>query len=462
MTPAIFDRIAGRLRRRDMPLVQTPRRTSPWVVAACAVVAGLGIGHFATVGDDVAAPVTEAAGFSSATSPTEQIAALEATVADDPDDATAWRLLGNAYVQRGAETQDPAMATAAARSFERAGALAPGDPAVLVGKGALALTSHRFAEAEELGREAARRLPANADALGVLVDAQVELGHYDAAAETLQRMLDARPGLPALARTSYLRELSGDFDGARSAMRQAIVAGRASDHDVATVTALLGDLERRSGDLSAAGDAYADALALAPDLLAARAGAARVRAATGDLDGAMASLEAAVDEVPSPALLVVLHDLQVGSGADDDAADTAELIRAAAALQEAAGQVVDLEMAIFEADVATDPGRAVALARRAHDARPQNVFTADAMAWSLFRAGDVDGAVPFVEQALRLGTTDPALRYHAAEIMVASGRRTEAADHLAVALRDPWFSFQHRDRVLALADRLGVAAPEAS
>jgi predicted Zn-dependent protease len=186
-----------------------------------------------------------------------------------------------------------------------------------------------------------------------------------------------------------------------------------------------------------------------------------VRAATGDVAGAIEDLEGRTASFPTPSLLLLLHDLQVASG-DPGAADTAELVRAIAALQEESGQVVDLEMAIFEADAGDDPDRAVELARRAQEARPDNVFVDDAMAWALFRAGDVDAAEGFAEQALRLGSTEPLLRYHAAEIMAAAGRNDEAADHLAVALRDPWASFQHHDRMLRLAGELGVAAAVAS
>lgn len=432
-----------------------PRRVPLWGLVLFALVAGLGIGRFVTAGEDSGRPVPEAPAFSSGQSPTDQVAALEAAVADDPGDATAWRLLGTAYATRGAQTQDPDLITAAEEAFDRAASLAPDDPSIAVGRGVLALTNHRFAEAERLGREATRRLPRNADALGVLVDAQVELGHYDEAAETLAAMLDARPGLPALARTSYLRELHGDVAGAKDAMRRAAVAGAGSPYDVATVTALLGDLERESGRLDRAGGLYRQALASAPELTTAQAGAAWVRAATGDTSGAIDELEAAIDALPSPTLLLLLHDLQVATD-DPDAGDTAELVRAVARLQEGSGQVVDLEMALFEADSGVDPERAVELARRAQDARPDNVFVDDAMAWALFRAGDTRTAVPYIEEALRLGSTEPLLRFHAAEIMLAAGRLDEAREHLGVALRDPWFSFQHRGRALALAEQLGV------
>ena len=424
------------------------------MLAGLAMVAGLGVGRFVTAGGDDRPTTTAAPSSSTAGSPDARLASLEAVVAADPADADAWLQLATAYTELGARTQDPDLIESASQALDRVTALAGDDPRIVVGRGVLALTNHEFADALALGEEAVRRLPSNADALGVLVDAQVELGRYDDAAESLQRLLDVRPGLPALARTSYLRELAGDTREAADAMRAAVAAG-SSAYDVATVTALLGDLHRKSGDLGAADQAYRRALDDAPELVTAQAGAAWVRAGRGDVAGAIADVQDLVDEVPSPSLLLLLHDLQAGSGAAG-AADTAELVRAVASLQEASGQVVDLEMALFEADVADDPDRAVELARRAQAARPDNVFVDDAMAWALFRAGDVDAAVPFAEEALRLGTTEPSVRYHAAEILAAAGRTDEASEHLAVALRDPWFSFQHRDRALAFAAELGV------
>ena len=55
------------------------------------------------------------------------------------------------------------------------------------------------------------------------------LGQYEEAAFDLQRLLDLKPALPALSRTSYLRELHGDLRGAEEAMIQALTAGSRSE-----------------------------------------------------------------------------------------------------------------------------------------------------------------------------------------------------------------------------------------
>jgi Flp pilus assembly protein TadD len=122
--------------------------------------------------------------------------------------------------------------------------------------------------------------------------------------------------------------------------------------------------------------------------------------------------------------------------------------------------VTDLEMAIFEADHATDASTAataVERARRAYEARPGNVFVNDALAWSLFRSGDVAGALPFVDRALRLGTPDALLHYHAAVIADAAGQTDRARTEIRLALeRNPWFSFRYHGDAVERAQRLGV------
>ena len=439
------------------------RRLPRWSVVGLAVVAGLALGRFVTFDRDETASTAQGSGPAASAGATleDQVAALEAAVDADPEDVVSWRALGAAYVRRAAEVGDPTFYELAERSLQRAESLAPGDPGLLVVRGTLALALHQFDEALRLGTAATSALPDNADALGVLVDAQVELGRYDEATDSLQRMLDARPGLPALARTSYLRELRGDLASAEEAMRAAVVAGTSSPFDVASVTALLGDLERAGGDLTAAMASYDEALELVPGLVQAELGRAAVLGARGDAGAAVDIVQRVVERFPTPAALFLLADLQHATGDVAAEQETAALVRVTSALQEEAGQVVDLELAVLEADLGEDPAAAVTLARAAHAARPDNVFAADALAWALVRAGDAPAALPFAEQAVRLGTVDGALQYHAAEVFAAAGQTDRAAGHLERAFAGgPRFSVRHASAAAALAARLGVVVPE--
>jgi tetratricopeptide (TPR) repeat protein len=431
-------------------------RTSPAVLLVVAVLIGLGVGRFVTAGSTeltVTTPVAAAAGLG------DRISQLEQAVATQPDDLASLQALAAAYVDRAAETGDPAFYALARTAADRAQALQPGDPDTLLVDGLLSLALHEFPDALRLGEQARQARPDSATALGVVVDAQVELGRYDEAAETLQAMLDRKPGLPALSRASYLRELSGDVEGAVTAMQQARTAGSSTPYAVAAVTTLLADLLLQQGEVEAAGQAYADALRSSPSLAAARVGAARLQAVGGDVDGAVAALQQLTQEQPTIDGFVLLADLQRARGDAEGADDTAGVVRAVADLQGQAGQVVDLEMSLFEANVG-DPARALELARGAHAARPDNVFTTDALAWALFRTGDQAGADAQTERALRLGTVSPVLRWHAAEVTAAAGDEAAAGEHLALVLRGaPWAPGVDSSAVVALADRLGVELP---
>jgi len=424
--------------------------------AALTALVGLALGRFLFL-DAPAGPTAPAARPETLA---QEITALERRVESEPQDLAALQRLGLAYTDRAIASGDPAFYDLATRSFDRATALAPDDPDTMVGRGRLLLSLHQFGDALEVGREALEARPRNAASLGVVVDAQVELGDYEAAAETLQTMLDVRPDLQALARASYLRELHGDLDGARLAMRQAVAASSQSSLDRAGVETLLADLALLTGDLEAAGEGYDRALEAEPDFPGAIVGATRVQAARGDLPGAIERIGEAAQRQPVSAVALLHADLLRLAGRTGEAADADAIVRAVADLQSSVGQIVDLETARFEA-VRGDPAEALALARRAYEIRPDNVFAQSTLAWALHLTTDTEAAVPLTEQSLRLGSADVGMRVRAAVIFEAAGRPDQARESLEVAFASsPWTAVSEFDDAVGVAERLGVAVPQ--
>ena len=407
--------------------VRGPRRSYGRAIplALLAGLAGLGVGRFVSYDGGGGSPPPVAV---AASSPKARLAGLERAAALRPDDPRAWQELGSTYVRLAIATGDPTYFSGAERALARARELDPTSPVTLVAEGTFALTLHQFAEALRLGEEAEEIDPFNPEAKAVRVDALIELGRYDDAADTLQDLLDLRPGLAALTRVSYLRQLSGDLDGALAAMQQARAAG-SQGFESAVATALQGEIHLLQGDLDLARRAFDASLRQSPGLVGGELGRARVLEATGQRAEAIQTLDAAVEAIGSPALAVLLGELLEAEG-DVSGAETAyETARQVYRDEVAAGAIVDLELAFLEADHGS-PTTALQSARLAYAARP-NIYTSDAMAWALYRSGRATEAVPFAEESLRRGTTDPALRTHAAAVFVASGRTDDARAALA-------------------------------
>src|SRR3954452_6224599 len=219
-------------------------------------------------------------------------------------------LIADRYLQRVRETGD-------ASFYVRAQGVLRGarrTPAVLTTLGTLALARHDFKGGLDYGLRARRLAPSTVKPLGVIVDAQVELGRYRDAGRTLQTMLDEKPNLSSYARVSYFRELHGDLGGAVRAMRLAVSAGGGAPENVASVQPLLGQLEYVRGQLPAAGLAFRQALARFPDYPPAEAGLARVDAAAGRLRPAIPRPRSGVARGPLPEYVIALGESELAAG----------------------------------------------------------------------------------------------------------------------------------------------------
>ena len=316
-------------------------------------------------------------------------------------------LIADRYLQRVRETGD-------ASYYVRAEGVLRGvrrTPAVLTSLGTLALARHDFKAGLVYGLAAHRASPTTVKPLGVIVDAQVELGRYRDAARTLQTMIDEKPNLASYARVSYLRELHGDLDGAVRAMQLAVSAGGGAPENVAYVQALLGQLEYVRGRIPAAALAFRQALARFPGYPPAEAGLARVDAARGRLAPAIRRLRAVVDRLPLPEYVIALGEDELAAGRGAQGRRDLALVGAEEKLLAANGVNTDTELALFEADHGS-PARAVVLARRAWSNAP-SVRSADALGWALTNAGDPRAGVTWARRALRLGSRDAMFHYHA-------------------------------------------------
>ena len=383
-----------------------------------------------------------------------QIEQLQAAVRAQPDDAQTYALLGDAYYQRARETGDPSYYTRADGSFAAAIDHDPANVTAATGQATLALARHDFRRGLELAESARRLAPGLASPYAPLADAQIELGRYGAAAQTLNRLVRLKPNLTAYARISYFRELHGDLRGALQAMRLAVSAGAGGLESEAYVQSLLGKLQADRGRYGAAGQAYRQALAIDPGYPQAAAGLAGIEAGRGDFATAVRRYRGVVERLPLPEYAVAMGEAEQAAGRTEAARRDYGLVDAEVKLLRANGVNTDVDLALFEANHG-NAERAVTFGRRSWSQAP-SVRSADAYSWALYRAGRIGAASRFSSEAMTLGSRDPSFLYHAGMIAVGSGRDDDARRLLGrLEAQSPRFSPLYAPRAHRALEALG-------
>jgi tetratricopeptide (TPR) repeat protein len=362
----------------------------------------------------------------------QRIAILQRAVREGVGGADGYASLGDVYLQKARENGDPSFYSRAERSFDAALRRDARNFDAVLGTGTLAGLRHDFREQLRLGVEAHRLMPGLVAPYPVIADAQIELGRYEAAERTLQRLIDLKPNLTSYSRVSYYRELTGDLDGAVELMRLAVSAGAGVAENVAYVQTLLGDLELQRGRPAAARTAYRTALARLPRYAPAEAGLARVAIAAGDLDAAASRLRSVAQRLPLTTYLILLAETDRARGDARAAEVDLAVVSTQQRLLRAAGARPDAELILFEANHG-DPQGAVRLGRRLWAEAP-SVRSADALGWALTRASRSREGLAWARRALRLGSRDPLFHLHAGLAAKAAGRTELAARSLRIAL----------------------------
>lgn len=418
-----------------------------------------------TVPNAASADLTDAQSIRSLTGSVDTAGAisnLQERIKQNPDVPALYSQLGWSFLQRARENADPTNYVQAQQAFDAALKQDPQELDALLGQGSLALSRHQFAEAIAWGEKARAINPYRAQIYGIIGDGEVELGRYDAATATMQKMVDTRPDLNSYSRVSYIRELNGDTKGAIEAMERAVQSGNPRHEGTLWSIYQLGNLYFNSGDLAKAEEAYAGALNVKPDYIYARAGMAKVWAAQGQTQKAIDAYRKINEELPLPEFVIALGDLYAINGNEAEAKTQFDLVRVIQKLNADAAMNVDMELALFEADHLPNPtaqaasnadAQAVVTRARAAYEHRASIYAADVLAWALYKAGQFDEAAKYSSEALRLGTRDATLHFHAGMIALARNDKAAAKQQLQAAISiNPHFSVRYQaDAKAALA-----------
>jgi len=374
----------------------------------------------------------------------QSIRFLEKRVQRDPEDFIAHNKLTGYYLQRVRETGDLTYLNLASRASRASLSTIPAEKnsAGLAALAQVEFTSHEFAASRDHARRLAELEPDKSYPQQILGDALLELGEYDAAKGAywqMERLAGAR-GLTAVAteqRLSRLAVLHGDSPAALRHMQKATALALAMPNPPRETAAWcrwqLGELAFSTGDYVAAEQHDRDALTTFPDYYRALASLGRIRAARGDVSGGIEQYERAIQLLPDPSFVAALGDLYELSERHAEARAQYALVEGIARLSEASGNLYNRQQALFHADHDMKPNEAYVDAVKEYAVR-KDIYGADAVAWTALKAGKLPEAEATMKEALRLGTQDAKLFYHAGMIARALGDASPARNFLQRAL----------------------------
>lgn len=278
---------------------------------------------------------------------------------------------------------------------------------------------HRFKEAETLARKLVASRETSFD-YGLLGDALMEQGRLAEAVSAYQKMVDLKPDLQSYSRAAHLRWLKGDLAGALELISMAARASSPRDADSAAwVYTRLALYEFQAGEIEKAHEATDAALALQSDYAPALLARGRILIIEGKSDEAVDSLARAANLNPLPEYQWALVE------ALETADRTAEARVVQTQLMQRGAIADPRTFALYLATRGEQVAMALKLAEQELKER-EDVFTLDALAWSLTAAGKAKEASSYMQQALAEKTEDARLFYHAGMIAAKINRVKEA------------------------------------
>ena len=359
-----------------------------------------------------------------------------------PNDLKAKTQLAMAYVQESRISGDHAYYDdAALKLIMQVLEKEPNNIDAMSVKATILLSQHHFADALIVAKDLTVKNPDAAFTYGLLCDAYVELGNYEEAVKAADRMNAIRPDLRSYSRISYLREIHGDYPGAKEAMELAVKSGVIGMEQTEWCRTQLGKLCEMTGDTEGAERHYQMALSARPDYAYALAGLGRLARQKGNYTEGVTYLENAIKNMKDPAFYEELSDIYVLQNQRVKAEDAAKIViellggnhtdtthqqsdtnmpqhghYSAKELAEASLKIGDLSHAI---DYATFE----------YGIRPDNIDINELMAWVYFKNGEYGKAVFNIEKALRTGSQKPTLLWKAGNIYL-KNNQTEKGNAL--------------------------------
>jgi tetratricopeptide (TPR) repeat protein len=334
--------------------------------------------------------------------------------------------LGWAFVAKARESFDPGFYKLAEQCARCIAKRNPQSQEAMLLRAHVLQNLHRFKESETLARRLAQGRGLSFD-YGLLGDALMEQGKLNDAVEAYQMMMNLKPDLRAYARAAHMRWLKGDLEGAMEAMQLAVGAASPQDAESAAwVNTRLAFYQFQAGRFDKAEQHCALALSLQTNYPPALLLKGRMLLAQGKSREAADALQNAAKVNPLPEYQWTFAEALRATGRENEAS------RIEMQLRQHGASGDPRTVALFLATRCESPETALRLARAELDSRG-DVFTHDALAWSLAAAGNLVEAQNEMQRALAEGTQDARLFFHAAVIASEAGHPADAEPWLLKA-----------------------------
>ena len=361
----------------------------------------------------------------------EAVEGLLDKIRRNPTDKKPKLQLAMAYVQESRVTGDHAYYDEAALKLVTAVLdKEPQNYEALCIKTTVLLSQHHFTEALQEAENIVKLSPDAAFPYGLLCDAYVELGRYTEAVQAADKMNAIRPDLRSYSRIAYLREIHGDYKGAKEAMQFAVDAGIIGMEQTEWCRTQLGKLCEITGDVTAAENHYKIALEVRPDYAYALAGMGRLASQKGNFTEGVSLFEKAAKNVKDPAFYDEIAEIYLLDNQRVKAEDAAKKVidqlggnlnaspnnknNDASSLH---GHYSDKEIAEAYLKLNDFP-KAFVHAQAEYERRPDNIDINELMAWTFYKKGEPEKALNYIEKALLTGSQNAALLWKAGTIYI--------------------------------------------
>lgn len=420
------------MRRRILP---------PVLGTLCLLAGGWGIQQLLERAHAVPEPsrslvsTASAATLSSARARDQQIRFFAKRAKEDPFSAGDRTRLAALYLQRSRATgnyDDVLQAEALARrSLELRQLHNAGTYPILA---VTLLDQHRFTEAWEAARRLVELEPEEPSHRALLGQTQLELGKYDEARATFASLEPAAKDLAIAADLARWEEISGHPERARALLRfsldRALTTPNLAPEQLAVFYFRVADFELRAGRLEDAEAALRSGLRVHPGDYRLLAEMARLEALRHRWKEAIRYGDQAISLVLNPATLGTMSDAYAALGDSARAAEYARTMEVAIRNQKKA---YHREWSLFLLDHDSHVAEVLAQVSREVRTRP-DIYGYDLLAWALHKQGRDREAKAAMAEALRMGTQDAALFFHAGVVARALGDDAAAERSLRRAL----------------------------